>query len=58
MNNFEAKSLKQASKYLQDKLDRFSNKTDDKQEKEKENVYVVGDKKDFFLKRLVGSIFK
>ena len=55
MSNFEPKSIKEASHYLQDKLDLF--KKGGATEK-KDNVYIVESKKDSMFKRFVGSIFK
>ena len=55
MSDFEPKSIKKASHYLQDKLDLF--KKGGAVEKE-DNVYVVESKKDSMFKRFVGSIFK
>jgi len=55
MNNFEAKEIIKASKYLESKLQMFqlnSPKGEDK------NVYVVEDKKDSLVKRFVGGMFK
>lgn len=54
MNNFEAKALKEASHYLEDKLNLFKKggaKTS------KKNVYVLDDKKESMFNKLVGSIF-
>ena len=55
MNDFQAKDLHKAAHYLQDKINLFKKggALDTK-----ENVYVVEEKKDSMLKRLVGSMFK
>ncbi len=63
MNNFEAKSLKEASSYLSTRLLAFEKDTSfsnvsKKNKEEKNNVYVIEAKKDSMMKRLVGSIFK
>ena len=50
MNNFDAKYIKLSSKYLQEKLDLLDSKV--------KNVYVVEEKKESKLQRLVSSIFK
>jgi len=55
MNNFEAKAIKQASHYLQDKLDLFKKGGALSQ---KENVYKLEEKKETMFTRFVGSIFK
>jgi len=54
-NNFEPKSIKKASKYLQDKLNLF-NKGEAKPKED--NVYVIESKKDSVIKRLFGGLFK
>ena len=53
---FEATNIHQASLYLDEKLQQF--KQDDGEKKPLENVYVVEDKKDSFLTRIVSSLFK
>lgn len=55
MNDFVPKDLKKASHYLQDKLDLFKKGGANLKE---ENVYVLEERKESILKRLVGSIFK
>lgn len=55
MNNFEPKSIKEASNYLQDKLDLFKKGG---ALSHKENVYKIEDKRETMFKRFVGSIFK
>ena len=50
MNNFDAKYLKISSKYLQEKLDILNSKA--------KNVYVVEDKKESKIQRLISNIFK
>lgn len=55
MNNFEPKSIKEASHYLQDKLDLFKKGG---ALSHKENVYKIEDKRETMFKRFVGSIFK
>ncbi len=55
MNNFEAKSIKEASHYLQDKLNLFKKGGATTNE---DNTYIVESKKDSIFKRLISSIFK
>ena len=55
MNNFEPKSIKEASHYLQDKLNLFKKGGASSKE---DNVYVVEAKKDSVMKRLFGGFFK
>ena len=56
MSNFEPKSIKMASYYLQDRLDIFKKGKGIKEDTG--SIYVVDNtKKDSMLKRLVGSIF-
>ena len=55
MNDFEPKSIKKASHYLQEKLDLFKKGG---AVEAKDNVYVIEAKKDSMFKRIVGSIFK
>jgi len=54
MNNFEARSLKEASHYLEDKLNLFKKGGANLNKK---NVYVVEDKKEKGFKKFVDSIF-
>ena len=56
MNNFEPKSIKEASQYLQDKLNLF--KRGGARLRENKSVYIIQDKKDSVMKRLVGGFFK
>lgn len=50
MNNFDAKQIKISSKYLQEKLDMLGSKV--------KNIYIVEDKKESKLNRLINTIFK
>ena len=50
MNNFNAKYIKIYSKYLQEKLDLLESKV--------KNIYVVENKKESKLHRLMNNIFK
>ena len=50
MNNFNAKYIKISSKYLQEKLDMLDSKV--------KNVYIVEEKKESKLHRLMSNIFK
>jgi len=54
MNNFEAKALKEASHYLEDKLNLFKKGG---AKPSKKNVYVLDDKKETMFEKFVGSIF-
>ena len=54
MNNFEAKALKEASHYLEDKLDLFKKGGAKPSVK---NVYKVDEKKESMFDKFVGSIF-
>lgn len=54
MNNFEAKSLKEASRYLEDKLNLFKKGG---AKPNKKNVYILDDKKETMFEKFVGSIF-
>jgi 23S rRNA maturation mini-RNase III len=54
MNNFQAKALKEASHYLEDKLNLFKKGGANTNKK---NVYKLEDKKETGFKKLVGSIF-
>lgn len=54
MNNFEAKALKEASHYLEDKLNLFKKGG---ATPSKKNVYKVEDKKESAFGKFVGSIF-
>ncbi len=54
-NNFEPKEIKKASRYLQSKLELLKI---DRLKVQEENVYIVENKKDSMLKRLVRTIFK
>ncbi|MDF1875701.1 hypothetical protein JHD48_08135 [Sulfurimonas sp. SAG-AH-194-I05] len=53
-SEFEAKSLQKASFYIQDKLDLLKKGGANPQ---KDNVYIVEDKKESMFQRFVGSIF-
>ncbi len=55
MNDFEPKAIKEASHYLQDKLNLFKKGG---ALSHKDNSYKLEDKKDTMFKRIVGSIFK
>ena len=50
MNNFNAKYIKISSQYLQEKLDMLNSKV--------KNTYVVEEKKESKLHRLMSNIFK
>ena len=50
MNNFNAKYIKISSKYLQEKLDMLDSKV--------KNIYVVENKKESRLQRIMSNIFK
>jgi len=54
MNNFEAKDLKEASKYLEDKLNLFKKGG---AKSSKQNAYKLDEKKESMFDKLVGSIF-
>lgn len=54
MNNFEAKALKEASRYLEDKLNLFKKGG---AQPNKKNVYVVDNRKESLFDKFVGSIF-
>ncbi|WP_455757173.1 hypothetical protein [Sulfurimonas sp.] len=54
-NNFEPKAIKEASHYLQDKLNLFKKGGAKPQE---DNVYIIESKKDSVMKRLFGGFFK
>lgn len=54
MNNFKPKAIKEASLYLQNKLDLFKKGG---AFSHKKNVYVVEQRKETMFKRFVGSIF-
>lgn len=54
MNNFEAKALKSASHYLEDKLNLFKKGG---AQPSKKNVYKLADKKQSIFDKLVGTIF-
>ncbi|MFT5660238.1 MAG: hypothetical protein ACI9TV_000879 [Sulfurimonas sp.] len=54
MNNFEAKALKEASHYLEDKLNLFKKGG---AQPSKKNVYKLDEKKESMFNKFVGSIF-
>lgn len=54
MNNFEAKKIKEASNYLEDKLNLFKKGGATVKE---DNVYILEDKKSTMFQRLMSSIF-
>ena len=54
MNNFEAKALKEASHYLEDKLNLFKKGG---AQPNKKNAYLVDNKKESMFDKFVGSIF-
>ena len=54
MNNFEAKALKEASRYLEDKLNLFKKGG---AQPNKKNAYLVDNKKESMFDKFVGSIF-
>jgi len=54
MNNFEAKALKEASHYLEDKLNLFKKGG---AKPSKKNVYPIDNKKESMFDKFVGSIF-
>ncbi len=55
MNDFEPEAIKDASRYLQNKLDLFKKGG---VLAHKENVYKMKNKKETMFKRIVGSLFK
>jgi hypothetical protein len=55
MNEFEPKKLKEASHYLQDKLDLFKKGGAKPSEN---NAYILENKKNTMFKRFVNSIFQ
>ncbi len=56
LNNFEAKNIHQASKYLQHKLNVF--KKVQRKEVLVDPIFVVEHKKNSFLQRLLQTLFK